>query len=114
MPMESILLTIKKKIGLDALYDAFDEDIILDINTALMVLEQLGVANDGFAITGPDETWEQAIPNVSRLEAAKTYVYARTKLAFDPPANATLVKTLEDTARELEWRLNVKAEHIET
>lgn len=110
---ESILNTIKKMIGLDESYDAFDTDIIIHINSALMVLEQIGVAIDSFLVSGEAETWDQAIPDVTRLEAVKTYVYARVKLAFDPPANATLVKTLEDLRDELEWRLNVKAEHIE-
>lgn len=113
MKMDSILYSIKKMIGLDADYDAFDQDIIIHINTALMVLEQLAVAVDGFAITGPNETWDMALIDPKRLEGAKTYVYIRTKLKFDPPANATLVKVLEDAAKELEWRLNVKAEHIE-
>jgi len=108
--MDSILVTIKKMLGLDANYKVFDQELIVFINTALMILEQVGIGTDGFKITGDDETWDMFLTDIDRYEGAKTYVYIRTRLAFDPPANATLHKALEDTMRELEWRLNVKVE----
>lgn len=110
--MDSILLTITRMLGYDDAYDAFHTEIIVYINMALNVLEQLGVGNDGFAITGPTEMWDDYLADTSKLESVKTYIYIRVKLMHDPSANATLTKILEDTARELEWRLNVKAEHI--
>lgn len=108
--MDSILVTIKKMLGLDANYKVFDQELIVFINTALMILEQVGIGTDGFKITGDDETWGMFLTDIDRYEGAKTYVYIRTRLAFDPPANGTLHKALEDTMRELEWRLNVKVE----
>ena len=42
----SILRTIKKMLGLDLDYEAFDVDIITHINTALMTLQQLGYLKD--------------------------------------------------------------------
>lgn len=107
---ESILVTIKKMLGLDSSYTVFDQDLIVFINTAFMVLEQIGLGPNGFKITGGVETWSDFLTDISKYEGAKTYVYIRTRLAFDPPANATLLKSLEDTYKELEWRLNVKAE----
>lgn len=109
---DSILLTISKMLGLDAEYTVFDTDIIVYINMAIDVLEQLGVGNDGFVVTGATETWGDFLIDMSKLKSVKTYIYIRVKLLFDPPANATLFKILEDTAKELEWRLNVKAEHL--
>lgn len=111
--MDSILITIKKMLGLDAAYDVFDPEIIVYINTAINVLEQLGVGVDGYTVTSADDTWEEFLTDISKLEGAKTYIYIRVRMLFDPPANSTLSKTLEDTARELEWRLNVKAEHLQ-
>lgn len=110
--MDSILLTINKMLGLDPEYTVFDPEIIVYINTAINVLEQLGIGHDGFVVTGATETWDDFLIDMSKLEGVKTYIYIRVRLLFDPPANATLSKTLEDTARELEWRLNVKAEHL--
>lgn len=111
--MDSILITIKKMLGLDAEYDVFDPEIIVYINTAINVLEQLGVGVDGYTVTSADDTWEEFLTDISKLESVKTYIYIRVRMLFDPPANSTLSKTLEDTARELEWRLNVKAEHLQ-
>lgn len=42
---DSILLTIKKMLGLTEEYTAFDPDIIVLINSAFMTLEQLGVGS---------------------------------------------------------------------
>lgn len=111
--MDSILITVKKMLGLAEDYDAFDPEIIVYINTAINVLEQLGVGIDGYTISSEDNTWDEFLTDISKLESVKTYIYIRVRLLFDPPANSTLSKTLDDTARELEWRLNVKAEHLE-
>lgn len=106
-PSESILVSIKKLLGLAAEYDVFDLDITIHINTFLRRLNQLGVGVDGFAITGPNETWSQFIPDdATKYQQAKTFVYLRTRLIFDPPANATAAKAFEDNAKELEWLLN--------
>lgn len=111
--MDSILITIKKMLGLDAEYNVFDPEIIVYINTAINVLEQLGVGADGYTVTSAESTWAEFLTDISKLEGVKTYIYIRVRMLFDPPANSTLSKTLEDTARELEWRLNVKAEHLQ-
>lgn len=111
--MDSILITIKKMLGLDAEYNVFNPEIIAYINTAINVLEQLGVGVDGYTVTSAENTWDEFLTDISKLEGVKTYIYIRVRMLFDPPANSTLSKTLEDTARELEWRLNVKAEHLQ-
>ena len=40
---ESILVSIKKLLGIAEDYNYFDQDIIMHINAALMILTQLGV-----------------------------------------------------------------------
>lgn len=108
--MDSILVSIKKMLGLDKSYTVFDDELIILINTALMVLEQVGLGPNGFVITGEAETWTDFLTDISKFEGAKTYVYIKTRLAFDPPTNSSLLKSFEETMKELEWRLNVKAE----
>ena len=103
--MDSILYTIKKMLGLEPDYRAFDAELTVFINNAFVILEQLGVGAEGFGISGEIETWDQFLADPTKLESAKTYVYIRTRLMFDPPSNSNLTKVLEDTARELEWRL---------
>lgn len=106
---ESILNTIKQMLGPDDSYEAFDTEIIVHINTALSTLAQLGVGpRKGFRITGTDETWGDFISDGSvDLEGIKTYIYMKVKMIFDPPASSFVMKAMEESCKELEWRLNV-------
>ena len=109
--MDSILNTIKKKLGLDNDYNAFDEDVIVDINTAFFKLRQLGVGpNRGFRITSDEETWSDFIEDEEMVEAVKDYIYYEVKQVFDPPTSSFVMDSLAKKAEELEWRLNVLAE----
>ena len=109
--MESILITIKKMLGIDEAFIAFDTDVMMNINSALMVLNQLGVGPaTGFMITGKDETWSQFLLARTDLEAVKTYIYLKVRLLFDPPANSFLVDAIKNQISELEWRINVQSE----
>ena len=104
----SILNDIKKLLGIDAEYDAFDQDLILHINTVLMLLNQLGVGPDScYSITGATETWADFLGSNTSLEMVKTYIYMKVKLMFDPPLSATVTEVYKNTIAELEWRLNV-------
>ena len=107
---ESILTTIVIALGYEPELHEFDRDLIPIINSFLMALEQLGIGQDGFQITGEDETWSDFCTDISRFAAVKTYVHLKTKLAWDPPASATVLGAMEKTVNELEWRLNVKQE----
>lgn len=105
---ESILNTIKAMLGPDSAYEAFDTEIIIHINSTLSTLAQLGVGpRKGFRITGANETWQDFIGEDVDLESVKTYIYCKVKMLFDPPSNSFVMKALEETCKELEWRLNV-------
>lgn len=105
---KSILNTIKKMLGLEADYTPFDTDIIIHINSALMVLQQLGIGPEsGFAITGPDEVWSDFIGDTTALEALKAYVYLRVKVVFDPPQSSVAMESIQSQINEYTWRLNV-------
>lgn len=108
---ESILLSIKKLLGIEATYTAFDEDIVVHINTALSVLRQLGVGpKDGFKITGSSETWDDLLGDSEKLEMAKTFIFTQVKPIFDPPSNSFVLSALKEESAELAWRLNIAAE----
>lgn len=107
----SILNTIKKLLNISYDDKNFDTDIIIQINSVFTILRQLGLGpSEGFRITGEDEEWNDFIDDDSMLDAIKTYVYLKTKLAFDPPLNASLLEAFERQIKELEWRLNVSVE----
>jgi len=106
---DSILLSIKKLLGLVEDDQAFDADIIIHINSVFMILNQLGIGPiDGFKIESQEETWDQFIQDDKLLEDVKTYIYLRVRLIFDPPLNSSIQGSIERTISELEFRLNLK------
>ncbi len=109
--MDSILDSIKKLIGIDYEYDAFDTDLIIHINSAFSTLMQLGVGPpEGFVVKDREAKWSEFLNNSTRLESVKTYVYLKVRLVFDPPQSSSVIKAYEDMIKELEWRINVTAE----
>lgn len=107
----SILNTIKKLLNIDSSENSFDTDIIIQINSSFTILRQLGIGpKEGFRITGSNEQWSSFIDNDEMLDAVKTFVYLKVKLAFDPPLNGSLLESFERQIKELEWRLNVSVE----
>lgn len=112
--MESILISIKKLLGITEEYDQFDPDIIMHINSVFMILTQLGVGPaEGFFIEDDTAVWTDFIQDVKKLESVKTYIYLKVKLAFDPPLSSAVIESMNRLINELEWRLNVAAEFTE-
>ena len=109
---ESILDTIKKLVGPSITYDAFDFDLMIHINSAFTILNQLGLGPiEGFKITGPNETWSDFLgENTINLEAVKTYIYLKVRMAFDPPTSGAMTDAYKEMIKELEWRLNVQVD----
>lgn len=106
---DSILLSIKKLLGLVEDDQAFDADIIIHINSVFTILNQLGIGpEDGFKIESQEETWGQFIQDDTLLEDVKTYIYLKVRLIFDPPLNSSILQSVERTISELEFRLNLK------
>lgn len=108
---DSILISIKKMLGQSADDTSFDTDIVILINDALSILYQLGVGDVPFIITGKEELWSTFIGDSKEIESARTYVYLKTKVIFDPPTNATVLQSLKEDIKEREWRLNAAADH---
>ena len=106
MNEESILGTVKKALGMEQDVDAFDEVLVMHINTALSVLAQLGASpEDGLYITGNDVTWKQLIGENSLLSLVKTYVCQKVRLIFDPPLTSSVLDAMERSLKEMEWRI---------
>jgi len=113
MPMESILTSIKKLLGLEESYEHFDSEIILLINSAFMSANMLGLGPVlGFTIADKSSMWTSFIGDRKDLDGVKTYIFLKVKLAFDPPQMGYLVESIKKQIDELEWRLNVQVESI--
>ena len=112
---DSILLTIKKMLGLDDEYTPFDTDVIIHINSALMTLNQLGIGpKGGFEISDASSTWSDFLTNSVNLGSVKNYVYLSVKMLLDPPTNSFVLDAMKRQVEELGWRLNIQAESAET
>lgn len=111
--MDSILTSIKKLLGIDEAYTHFDPDIVIHINSVLMILHQMGVGpSGGFIIEDETAVWGEFIPDASpvKLEAVKSYIYLKVRLLFDPPLSSAVIESINRQISELEWRLHVAAE----
>lgn len=106
--IESILTSIKKLLGITEEYTHFDPDIIIHINSAFMVLGQLGVGpTNGYTISDASAVWSDFIGDETNIEAVKTYVYLKVRMMFDPPQSSAVMDAIKTQISELEWRLNV-------
>lgn len=114
--MESILTSIKTRLGLAEDYEAFDQEIIMEINTAFFDLNRLGVGpSDGFVIEDDTSVWGDFIPYDTKSvvrEAVKTYVYLQVKLGFDTPQGTAHIEAINRRIKELEWTINAAVESI--
>ena len=104
----SILTSIKKMLGIDASCTDFDEDILMHINTVIMILRQMAVGpQEGYSISSATETWADYLgQNSALLPAVKSYIYLKVKMLFDPPQSNAVIESITQMIAELEWRLN--------
>lgn len=111
---QSILINIKKLLGIPEEYEHFDADIMIHINGVLMILTQLGVGNpDGFMITDKTSTWKDflgAEENPAKLSAITSYVYMKVKLIFDPPQSSFAIESFNKLIAEYEWKMNINVD----
>ena len=103
---DSILTSVKNDLGMTEEYEAYDKQIIEYINTVFVILYQMGVGPDHvFSIKDKTSTWSEFTENNLELDAAKTYMYQRVKMVFDPPQSSSHIDALKEISKELEWRL---------
>lgn len=106
----SILNDVKKAIGLDPDYDVFDLDVILSINAAFVILDQVESRSDTiYQIEGEENTWAE-LANQNTVGLVKQYIINKAKLTFDIPPTSYLINALEKQISEIEWRLNVSSD----
>ena len=115
---DSILLSIKKLLGMDPIgFTQYDTDLIIHINTIIEFLNQLGVdIPEGFKINDENALWSDYLnkPEYNDIkDSIKNYIYLRVRLVFDPSTNSSLLNSINDTIKELEWRIRTYIEFYE-
>lgn len=108
---QSILKSTKKILGVAPEYTAFDLDILTHLNSALSTLTELGIGPAaGFMVEDDTAVWSDFLGTDLRFNSARTYVYLKVRLAFDPPSTSFAITAFEKQIQELEWRLNTTRE----
>ena len=103
---ESILTSIKKLLGISEFDTSFDQDIIMDINTVLGILWQMGVGpTSPFRISGPSEKWSDFCEDNNKIDFIKSYIHLRVAQLFDPSSSGAVDESRNNLISELEWRL---------
>ena len=107
----SILKTIKTMLGIDPEDDVYTAELLVHINSAIMILTQIGVGpKEGFTVSSVVETWDEFLGSSKLLEGAKQFIYIKTKIGFDPPASSFVVEVMQQMANELVQRLNIQVD----
>jgi hypothetical protein len=105
--IESILDATKRACGIVESYDAFDSEILLNINAAFAVLHQLGAGPvEGFSVEDSQATWDDFVEPGPLQNMVFQYVTMSTHHDFDPPTNATVLSSMENRIAQLESRIS--------
>lgn len=109
----SILDSVKKVLGMDPSYTAFDMDVLMHINSALATLNQVGIGPDrGFLVMDNSSKWESVLDDDPNLLSAISYVWIQVRILFDPPQTSFALDAMKKQADEFLWRLNVRREGV--
>lgn len=102
-----VLATTKKLLGIMDDDTTFDVDILIAINTAVMIITQLGLTRNPEAVVTAATTWDSLIGNDRpELEAVKSYIYFKVRKMFDPPQSSAMANAMNDMISELESRIS--------
>lgn len=108
---ESILTSTKSLLGICEEDKAFDQDILVCINSVFSTLYQIGVKMKDFSLSTGTEKWSEIFSEVPDLiDFIKTYTFMKVRLIFDPPTSSTVLGSLNSQIDQIEWRIHVQAE----
>lgn len=102
----NILASVKKINNVAEDDSSFDQELILYINSALMVIMQEWHGMDhAFRVEDGTETWNDLLGEDTDYEGVKELIGLKVKLMFDPPSNSAVLQAINDQIKDLEWRL---------
>lgn len=105
---EKILDSVKTICNVAQDDDSFNNDLVLYINSALMVIMQEWHGMDhSFRVVDGSETWEDLLGGDVDYEGVKELVGLKVKLMFDPPTSQAVLQAINDQIKNLEWRMYI-------
>lgn len=103
---DSVLSSTKQMLGISPEDTSFDVNVIMNINTALTILMDLGLTEvEDQIVTSDKMTWDELLGGRTDIEYVKTYIYQKVKLIFDPPTSTAAIDAMQRSISELEWRI---------
>ena len=104
--LDSVLLSTKQMLGISPEDTSFDVNVLMNINTALTILMELGLTEvEDQLVTDNKMTWDDLLGGRTDIEYVKTYVYQKVKMIFDPPTSTAAIDAMQRSINELEWRI---------
>lgn len=111
---DSILTTTKAALGLLEDDTNFDAELIMHINSVLSTFNQLGLGPDnGYAIANKEQNWADFLGNELRYNDAKSLLFMKVKMIFDPPSVGYVVTAYEKIIEETMQRLAITRDEID-
>lgn len=105
---EKILDSVKVICNVAADDTSFDNDLVLYINSALMVVMQEWHGMDhAFRVQTGTETWADLLGGETDYEGVKELVGLKVRLMFDPPTSQAVLQAINDQIKDLEWRMYI-------
>lgn len=103
---DNILASVKKICNVLEDDTSFDQELILFINSALMVImQEWHGMNHAFKLEDGTETWDDLLGEDTDYEGVKELIGLKVKMMFDPPSNSAVIQAINDQIKDLEWRL---------
>ena len=103
---DNILASIKKMNNILEDDHSFDSDLILYINSALMVVMQEWHGMDhAFRLEDGTETWDELLGEDTDYEGVKELIGLKVRLMFDPPTSSAALEAIQAQIQDLEWRM---------
>ena len=104
---DSVLTSMKATLNLDNADESFDIEIVVFINALLSELNAIGIGPAyGFEIADETKTWTEFLGDEMRINMAKSWMYLRLRLIFDPPETGPLTTAIENQATRAYWYLS--------
>ncbi len=106
----NILVSIKKLSGVASFDDVFDADLLLFLNSNLLILSQLGIEEVSSLTIDSTTNWTDIMPDGDLLGIIKCWMYLRVRMQFDPPSGS-LASSIEELIKEYEWRISSRKDY---
>jgi hypothetical protein len=109
--LNNILKSVKLALGGSLVSysdDAFDNSLLMHINSVFVILNQLGVGPKEIFEANANSEWDEfLVENSEKLRIVQSYMYLRIRLIFDPPSSSFVLDAIREQIKEYEFRMNV-------